>query len=89
MLKYIYLDIKKTKSLGYTMEQKINGKITNYYFSKAIDTKYSESTQHYHPHYEIYYMKQGSCRYFVDNRSFDVESGDVIFIPRGMIHRTH
>ena len=89
MLKYLYLDIKKTKSLGYTMEQKINGKITNYYFSKAIDTKYSESTQHYHPHYEVYYMKHGSCRYFVDNRSFDVETGDVIFIPRGMIHRTN
>ena len=71
------------------MEQKINGKIENYYFSKAIDRRYSESTQHYHPHYEIYYMKEGSCRYFIDDRSFDVEAGDVIFIPKGIIHRTN
>ena len=70
------------------MEQKISGKIDNYYFSKAIDRRYSESTQHYHPHYEIYYMKEGNCRYFIDDRSFDVEAGDVIFIPVGIIHRT-
>ena len=71
------------------MEQKISGKIENYYFSKAIDRRYSESTQHYHPHYEIYYMKDGNCRYFIDDRSFDVEAGDIIFIPRGIIHRTN
>ena len=71
------------------MEQKISGKIENFYYSKAIDRKYSESTQHYHPHYEIYYMKEGSCRYFIDDRSFDVEAGDLIFIPKGIIHRTN
>ena len=70
------------------MEQKISGKINNYYFSKAIDRRYSESTQHYHPHLEIYYMKDGHCRYFIDDRSFDVEAGDVVFIPQGIIHRT-
>ncbi|MBO7197157.1 MAG: helix-turn-helix transcriptional regulator [Clostridia bacterium] len=71
------------------MEQKISGKIDNYYFSKAIDRRYSESTQHYHPHYEIYYMKEGSCRYFIDDRAFDVEAGDLVFIPYGIIHRTN
>jgi mannose-6-phosphate isomerase-like protein (cupin superfamily) len=71
------------------MEQKINGKIENYYYSKAIDRRYSESTQHYHPHYEIYFMKQGKCRYFIDERSYDVEAGDIVFIPKGIIHRAH
>ena len=71
------------------MEQKISGKIENYYYSKAIDRRYSESTQHYHPHYEIYYMKDGRCRYFIDERSYDVEAGDIIFIPKGIIHRAH
>lgn len=71
------------------MEQKINGTIENYYYSKMIDRKYSVSTQHYHPHYEIYYMKDGGCRYFIDDRSFDVEAGDVVFIPMGIIHRTN
>lgn len=71
------------------MEQKIKGKIENYYYSKAIDRRYSESTQHYHPHYEIYFMKEGRCRYFIDERSYDVEAGDIVFIPKGVIHRAH
>ena len=70
-------------------EQKISGKIDNYYFSKAINRKYTESTPHYHPHFEIYYMKEGGCRYFIDDRSFDVEAGDIVFIPKGIIHRTN
>lgn len=71
------------------MEQKISGKIDDYYYSKAIDRRYSESTQHYHPHYELYYMKDGNCRYFIDDRSFDVEAGDLVFIPRGIVHRAN
>ena len=71
------------------VEQKISGKIENFYFSKAVDRRYSVSTQHYHPHFEIYYMREGSCRYFIDDRSFEVEAGDVIFIPCGIIHRTN
>lgn len=71
------------------MEQKISGKIENYYFSKAIDRRYSESTQHYHPHFEIYFMKEGKCRYFIDDRAYDVVSGDIIFIHKGLIHRTN
>ena len=71
------------------MEQKISGKVENYYYSKALDRRYSESTQHYHPHYEIYFMKEGRCRYFIDERSYDVEAGDIIFIPKGVIHRTN
>lgn len=71
------------------MEHKINCKIDNFYYTKAIDRRYSESTQHYHVHYEIYYLKDGSCRYFIDDRSFDVEAGDVILIPKGLIHRTN
>jgi AraC-like DNA-binding protein len=34
-------------------------------------------------------MKEGRCRYFIDERSYDVESGDIIFIPKGIIHRTN
>lgn len=71
------------------MEQKISGKIDNYYFNKAIDRRYTESTQHHHPHYEIYYMKDGGCRYNIDDRSFDIESGDLVFIPKGIIHRVN
>ena len=71
------------------MEQKISGKIEDYYYSKAIDRRRSESTQHYHPHNEIYFMKNGKCKYFIDDCSYDVEPGDIVFIPKGIIHRTN
>ena len=71
------------------MEQRINGKIENFYFSKVIDRRYNESTPHYHPHLEIYFMKEGKCRYFIDERSYEVETGDVIFIKKGIIHHTN
>lgn len=71
------------------MEQKINGKIENYYYSKAINRHYTESTIHYHPHYEIYYLKEGRCKYFVDDRTYDMETGDIVFIPKGAIHRAN
>ena len=34
-------------------------------------------------------MKEGRCRYFIDERSYDVEAGDIVFIPKGVIHRAH
>lgn len=71
------------------MEQKINGKIENYYFKKAINRHYTESTIHYHPHYEIYFLKDGKCKYFIDDRSYDMEAGDIVFIKKGAIHRAN
>lgn len=44
--------------------------------------------QHYHSLFEIYYMKSGSCNYFIDNKSYHVETGDLVLIPGGIIHKT-
>ena len=43
---------------------------------------------HYHNDYEIYYLVDGFCRYFVNNNSYIVSSGDVIIIPPKVIHNT-
>ncbi len=64
-------------------------RIKDFYFDKALSRRYSESTRHYHQSYEIYYMKEGRCRYFIDDRFYEVVSGDVVFIPMGVIHRTN
>jgi YesN/AraC family two-component response regulator len=34
-------------------------------------------------------MKEGSCSYFIDNKVYDVKSGDVVLIPEGIIHKTN
>lgn len=47
-----------------------------------------EYPQHYHGLFEIYYMENGSCQYFIDNCSYLVESGDIVLIPNGIIHNT-
>ena len=43
---------------------------------------------HYHDHYEIYFLSKGSVRYFIDDRVFDLEEGDVVLIPPHIIHKT-
>lgn len=61
----------------------------DYYFNKKENIKGSVATQHYHSSFELYYMKEGKCNYFIDDRSYDVVSGDIILIPAGTIHRTN
>ena len=59
-----------------------------YYFSKIINVQGHISKEHYHDSFEIYYMKDGSCDYFIGSSSFPVTKGDVVLIPAGTIHRT-
>lgn len=61
----------------------------DYYFNKRENIKGSVATEHYHGSFELYYMKDGKCNYFIENRSYDVVSGDIILIPAGTIHRTN
>lgn len=49
---------------------------------------YNMPDSHYHDHYEIYFLAKGSVRYFIEDRVFDLEEGDVILIPPHVIHRT-
>lgn len=46
------------------------------------------SAHHYHSLFEIYYMTKGSCSYFIDNKSYNIEAGDIILIPGGVIHKS-
>ena len=60
-----------------------------YYFDRREAANSSPSARHYHrDSYELYYMKEGSCKYFIDNRTYDIAEGDVVLIPAGTIHRT-
>ena len=71
----------------------LNGLVTeenrDFYFNKREKVKGSVATEHYHSSYELYYMKEGRCGYFIGGRSYEVVSGDIILIPAGTIHRTN
>lgn len=71
------------------MKSNITKYIPNYYYSKVVDIVDHESTHHYHHAFEVYYMKNGTCNYFIGNHSYKVEPGDVILIPNDVIHRTN
>ena len=52
------------------------------------EQKESMRDYHYHSWFEIYYMVSGSCRYFVGDQLFSVNEGDMILIPRRVLHKT-
>ena len=60
-----------------------------FYFNKAIKTTSSQCTNHYHDSFEIYYLKEGVCNYFIGDAVYNVEPGDIVLIPSGLIPKTN
>lgn len=70
------------------MSETIQNYIPDYYYSKVVDVVGHESTRHVHDAFEIYYMKEGSCTYYIEDHVYKVQQGDVILIPGNTSHRT-
>lgn len=46
-------------------------------------------SHHYHDdRFEIYYMVSGKCRYFINDKTYEITPGDIVLIPEGVIHKT-
>ena len=59
------------------------------YFEFALAEKviaYPPQT-HYHPDYEVYYLTEGRCRYFIHDKTYSMTPGDLVVIPPGAIHK--
>ncbi|MBQ3134787.1 MAG: helix-turn-helix domain-containing protein [Oscillospiraceae bacterium] len=60
-----------------------------FYYDRAQRSSTTSMTNgHYHNMYEIYFLAAGRCRYFIENKLFEVEAGDLVLIPHGTIHKT-
>ena len=59
---------------------------SDFYFHRTENKTCSNATQHNHNGFEIYYMKEGKCHFFINDVSFDIISGDIILIPEGTLH---
>lgn len=57
-------------------------------YEKRSPGKHEVGRQHYHDFFEIYLLEEGACHYFIDNDSYDVVAGDIVLIPKGIIHKT-
>jgi AraC-like DNA-binding protein len=47
---------------------------------------YRMAENHTHNYYEVYYVKAGNTRFFVDDRLFDLHGGDFIIVPPNLVH---
>ncbi len=46
------------------------------------------NSPHYHNYFEVYFITDGECTYFINNKSYRMKKGDVILIPEGVMHMT-
>lgn len=60
----------------------------SFYFEKAKSTGTDMPNMHYHAKYEIYYLKEGSKKHFVDDTYFEIHEGDFVVIPKLLPHKT-
>ena len=63
----------------------------SFYFHHGMSKRVSEtgtSWPHYHSLAELYFLEDGSCTYIIDDKVYNVQSGDIVFIPAGAIHHT-
>lgn len=66
---------------------KIEG-ATFYFYSNSVSVPSNMRMHHYHNYYELYFLREGSCSYFIDDKSYDIKAGDLVLIPSGVIHKT-
>lgn len=71
------------------MNSTMINKENNFYYHRTENKTCSNSTQHFHSGFEIYYMREGKCHYFIKDQSFDIISGDIVLIPAGVTHGTN
>ena len=58
------------------------------FFEDLENSQSMRGPKHYHNGFEIYFMDKGKCDYFIDQKLYHVEEGDLILIPEGTLHKT-
>lgn len=61
----------------------------DFYIERMRRTKpYTMAKYHYHDSYEIYYLLAGERTYYIENQSYELKKGCLLFINRNDIHKT-
>lgn len=61
---------------------------TDSYFVHTAEGMPTMGFMHYHQSYELYYLEAGNREYFVEDRFYNVSSGDFVLIAPSKFHRT-
>ena len=76
---------KKEGDFMYAIKNKVNELFHRNKRDKAVKMSY----YHFHDNQEIYYLKKGKTKYFIGNEIYLLEPGDMIFVPKGVFHKTN
>jgi len=60
----------------------------SFFYNSAALNPSKNGPRHYHSLYEIYYLEKGVCHYLIEGKLFEMDEGDIVFIPKGQIHKT-
>lgn len=52
------------------------------------DSTYTKQSSHIHPYYEIFYLINGDCTFFIDHNIYKLNRGDLVIVPAGEIHKS-
>ncbi len=47
-----------------------------------------QQAKHVHPYYEIFYLLNGDCTFFIDHNIYKLSQGDLVIVPAGTIHKS-
>ena len=73
---------------GDRMADESLGKQKYLFFEDRANAKSMAGSKHYHNVFELYFMEQGDCHYFIDDKLYQVLEGDLVLIPEGTLHKT-
>ncbi len=60
-----------------------------YVDSVTIRKKHNPGTVHYHAHYELFYLREGTRYYVINGKTYTVSPGDVILVKPNVLHVTY
>lgn len=60
----------------------------NFSYKKITNRRMVMKDVHFHNDYELYYLLDGTIKYFIGDEIFFVRKGNFVFVPKGVLHKT-
>ena len=58
------------------------------FFIEKEEQRGTMHAMHHHRSYELYFLIKGEREYFIGDRFFKLGEGDMVLVPRTVLHRT-
>ena len=56
--------------------------------SETREAGFVMRSPHCHSYFELFYVENGACRFFIENNMYDIHTGDFLLIPPEVFHYT-